>query len=198
MAFDFPSSPTVGQTYTSGGVTYRWDGQGWGGGPLYDSGLYQPKDANLTALAALADGAIGVPEFDGAGGSSVRPVATIAEFRAGVAIPRVLGNKSVWDAAAEVSIPYVASWTPDMATFINALMAPTGALAINNPVNPVSGRSGLIRFFTAAIQNVTFGTNWFFPTGTKPTTLYSDTGLYYYVTGTGAIFCSYVGPYTNA
>ena len=26
---DFPSSPTTGQTYTFGGVTYEWDGTVW-------------------------------------------------------------------------------------------------------------------------------------------------------------------------
>lgn len=29
MAFDFPSSPTTGQIYTSGGVSYQWNGYGW-------------------------------------------------------------------------------------------------------------------------------------------------------------------------
>lgn len=29
MAFDFPASPTVGQIYTSGGMTYSWNGTVW-------------------------------------------------------------------------------------------------------------------------------------------------------------------------
>lgn len=29
MAFDFPASPTVGQEYTSGSVTFIWNGNGW-------------------------------------------------------------------------------------------------------------------------------------------------------------------------
>lgn len=29
MAIDFPTSPTVGQTFTSGNVTYTWDGTKW-------------------------------------------------------------------------------------------------------------------------------------------------------------------------
>lgn len=28
-AFDFPASPTVGQTYTANGLTYTWDGTAW-------------------------------------------------------------------------------------------------------------------------------------------------------------------------
>src|SRR3954469_21205927 len=109
-AFDFPAAPINGQVYTANGVSYTYDNAtgAWLGGPLYDSGLYQPKDVNLTAIAGLADNAVGVPELAGAGSSQVRPVATIAEFRAGVATPRVLGNKSVWDAAAEVTIAYAA------------------------------------------------------------------------------------------
>ena len=29
MALDFPSSPSVEQTYTSGGKTWKWDGLKW-------------------------------------------------------------------------------------------------------------------------------------------------------------------------
>lgn len=29
MALNFPSSPTVGQTYTSSGKTWKWDGVSW-------------------------------------------------------------------------------------------------------------------------------------------------------------------------
>lgn len=36
-AFDFPASPSVGQTYTLNGVTYTWDGQAWMGGPIANS-----------------------------------------------------------------------------------------------------------------------------------------------------------------
>jgi hypothetical protein len=93
----------------------------------------------------------------------------IAEFRGGTATPRLLGNKPVWDAAAEVTIAYAASWTPDMATFINAAMTLTGALAINNPTTPCSaaparspdcgGRSS----FDLRHQ-------WYFGAGAKPPT----------------------------
>src|SRR5215471_13498318 len=36
MAFDFPSSPTLNQVYTSGGVTYVYNGQGWTLQPSFD------------------------------------------------------------------------------------------------------------------------------------------------------------------
>ena len=50
MAFDFPSSPTVGQTFTPlAGVTYTWNGYAWD----LTSGPFQPLDGDLTAIAAL-------------------------------------------------------------------------------------------------------------------------------------------------
>src|SRR5262245_54572277 len=33
MAFDFPSSPSVGQEYSSGAAVYVWNGYGWRVGP---------------------------------------------------------------------------------------------------------------------------------------------------------------------
>lgn len=33
MAFDFPNSPTVGQIFTSGNLSWEWDGQAWRGRP---------------------------------------------------------------------------------------------------------------------------------------------------------------------
>ena len=29
MAIDFPNSPTLNETYASGGKTWRWDGSSW-------------------------------------------------------------------------------------------------------------------------------------------------------------------------
>src|SRR5262245_4265560 len=52
MAFDFPNSPTIGQTYSSGGVTYKWDGQAWVGGPTADTGIFLKK-AGDTATGPL-------------------------------------------------------------------------------------------------------------------------------------------------
>jgi len=44
MAIDFPAGPSIGQTFTSAGITWRWDGTTWtttisgGGGQLYPRG----------------------------------------------------------------------------------------------------------------------------------------------------------------
>jgi hypothetical protein len=55
MAFDFPTAPALDQTYTSGGVTFKWNGYAWdavsGGGsalvPTDDSPPAVPLDGQL-------------------------------------------------------------------------------------------------------------------------------------------------------
>lgn len=186
-AFDFPASPANGQVYTANGVSYIYsatDGA-WTGGPLTDTGLWQPKDANLTALGALADNAQGYPYFDGAGGATSTIAATAAEFRAGVAA-KVLENDDVWAAAALVPVTYAATTTIDMSSGINFSMAPTGALTLANPVtNSVPGKSGAIVLTSTGDQTLAFGSNWLFPNGTKPSALANGkpTTVYYFYTG---------------
>jgi hypothetical protein len=36
-AFDFPNAPVVDQVYIANGVSYKWDGQAWVGGPAVDN-----------------------------------------------------------------------------------------------------------------------------------------------------------------
>jgi hypothetical protein len=76
-AFSFPASPTVGQTYTAGGVTYTWDGTSWGGtsSPLNmaTSAQWLADAANLTLVTdkvwsaadpvTLTDSATITPDF---------------------------------------------------------------------------------------------------------------------------------------
>lgn len=55
MGFNFPPAPTVGATYSSGGVTYTWNGYGWvgsgyGDAPI-DSKTYGRKDAAWSEAA---------------------------------------------------------------------------------------------------------------------------------------------------
>jgi len=47
--FDFPSSPSVGAVYTSGGVSYAWDGQAWNGGPSVSTDTSAAMLAQLSA-----------------------------------------------------------------------------------------------------------------------------------------------------
>lgn len=43
MAVDFPSSPSLNDTYTSGGRTWKWNGTGW---------IVQPVVLTLGAVTA--------------------------------------------------------------------------------------------------------------------------------------------------
>lgn len=55
MAFDFPSSPNLGDQYTSGGVTYEWNGYAWdsvGGGGSGVGNALVPTD-DLPPIAPL-------------------------------------------------------------------------------------------------------------------------------------------------
>lgn len=198
MAFDFPNAPTVGQSYTSGGVTYKWNGLTWDGGPIADTGIFQPKDVNLTALAALADSAAGYPLYDGVGGATTVAAATSAEFRGGSAA-RLLENDDVWAAAAEVVTPYASTVALDMRAFINTIITLTGTMLLDNPTNFILGRSGVIHLAAAAAQTITFGNNWYFPASGKPASVaIGDSMLYYYCSAANKMFCSFVGPYSNA
>jgi len=43
---DFPSAPTNGQVFTSGGVAYTWNGYAWIGGAIPAAGADAPSDGN--------------------------------------------------------------------------------------------------------------------------------------------------------
>jgi hypothetical protein len=56
MAVDFPSSPTLNQTYTDSGKTWSWNGSGW---QLVTAGTVTNADISATAeiaVSKLADG----------------------------------------------------------------------------------------------------------------------------------------------
>jgi len=60
-AFDFPSSPAVGDIYTLNGVAYQWNGYAWGGGPIVNSDAFVMKrgdtmTGDLTIAPPAGDG----------------------------------------------------------------------------------------------------------------------------------------------
>lgn len=193
-AFDFPASPTNGQIYTANGVTYTYsaaDGA-WTGGPLTDTNVFQPKDANLTALASLDDAAAGYTILDGAGSASSKLAATAAEYRAGSA-DKVLENDEIWLAGQEVSIPYAGSLTLIMNTFINAVVPlVTAGITFNAPTNLVPGRSGVVRLTVTAASPVsaTWDASLVFVAGSKPSTLRVGDNLLFYYTANSKLYCS--------
>jgi len=193
-AFDFPPLPSNGQIYTQNGVTYRYSTTegAWLGGPIANTGLWQPVDANLTALGALPDNAQGYPYFDGAGGASATIAATAAEYITGTAA-KLLENDDVWGAAAEVSIAYATPLAPAMNTFINAVVPLiTAGLTFNAPTNLVPGRSGVIRLTVTAGADVAAVWNaaYVFVAGSKPAILRVGDNLLFYYTANSKLYCS--------
>jgi hypothetical protein len=77
MAINFPSSPTPGQTFTAGSVSYTWDGTVWTA--LASAGVGTARldvaqsftAAQRGAITALTDGATITPDFDLANNFSV-------------------------------------------------------------------------------------------------------------------------------
>ena len=61
MPLDFPANPSVNDTYSFGGKTWRWNGSGWqlstGGGAINDIpiGNVTPSTGAFTALSATGN-----------------------------------------------------------------------------------------------------------------------------------------------
>jgi hypothetical protein len=61
MALDFPDTPTVGATYTAGGIVWTWDGTKWAATGTSQAGVYLPLTGGtltgpLTAPSATIQG----------------------------------------------------------------------------------------------------------------------------------------------
>jgi hypothetical protein len=59
-AFDFPTSPTVGQTYTANGITFTWDGESWNtsAAVVYQTGSYSDPAWNTSLSGSKITGQI--------------------------------------------------------------------------------------------------------------------------------------------
>jgi hypothetical protein len=143
---------------------------------------YQPLDADLTAIAALATTIYGrafltladvaaARTYLGLGSSAVLDVATAAQFRANVA-DKVLGTDEVWGAAASVALVQSGgSVAVDLNSGINFTLAMTGTpWTLGSATNVKDGQSGKIEITQDATGSrvLNYGTNWLFSGGVDP------------------------------
>jgi len=96
-------------------------------------------------------------------------VASAANFQANTA-DKILDTDGVWSAAAEVTLTDGVTITPDMSTFINAVVTLGGNRTMASPTNAKTGQSGYIRIVQDATgsRTLSYGANWEFAGGTAP------------------------------
>lgn len=143
---------------------------------------YQPLDADLTAIAALATTAYGrafltfanqaaLQAAVGIGSAGLLAVATAAQFRANTA-DKVLDTDGVWAAAVPVALAQAAGAVAvDLNTGINFTLAMTGTpWTLSNPTNAKPGQAGFIEITQDATGNriLNFAANWFFVGAVDP------------------------------
>lgn len=68
MAIDFPSSPTIGQTYTYNGRSWEWNGEGW---EVYQGNFY-PSAGIAVSTGSAWDTSKNVPTGDVVGTSDTQ------------------------------------------------------------------------------------------------------------------------------
>jgi len=137
-ALDFPSSPTVGQVFTSGSQTWVWDGEKWN----TSSGAFSDAPANgasIRVVTTIAGGTSNVisAQFGASGGvyigqTPVDPGANNLQMQGAIIAPAQPlngwrnkirnGNFSIWQRGLSVAIPTTNAFGPD-----GWIIVPTGA-----------------------------------------------------------------------
>jgi hypothetical protein len=110
---------------------------------------------------------------------------------------KILTVVGIWDAAAEVTIPYASSVAVDFATLINGKITLTGNLTLAQPTNMKPGQGGCIRLIQDATggRTVAFHSDWKFAGGTDPSASAAANKvdcLYYHCCASGFIHASLV------
>lgn len=168
---------------------------------------YQPLDADLSAIAALASTAYGrdlltlanqaaLQAAAGVGPAGLLPVATAAQFRANTA-DKVLDTDGVWAAAAAVPLVEAAGAVAvDLGVGINFTLAMTATpWTLSNPTNPKPGQMGCIEITQDATGNrvLNYAANWKFAGGADPalsTAANAKDLLHYQVLADGTVFAA--------
>lgn len=154
MAIDFPSSPTNGQTFTSGTVTYTWDGTVW------------------TAAAPPVDKII-------EGNTSAEVIDTGSDGRfivstEGTERLRVDNTGRLTVTGTSVGTPVAltdgATITPDFSLANNWTLTIGGNRTLANPTNLAAGQSGVIYITQdgTGSRTLAYGTSWDFAGGSVP------------------------------
>lgn len=166
------SAATAGTDYapaTSGTALLKGNGSG-GFSSAVASTDYAPATSGTSVLKANGSGGFANAA---AGTDFMSPTgATTSEIRTGTDTAKALVTGNVFGAAAEVTISYASSLTPDLATFINGRVTLTGNVTLNNPSNIVVGKAGRIALQQDATGGRTLvdtGTFWKTAGGTLPT-----------------------------
>lgn len=168
---------------------------------------YQPLDADLTAIAALATTTFGrgflaladaaaARAYIGLGSSAVLDETTAAQFRSNTA-GKALSTDKVWGAAASVALSPGATVAVDLNTGFNFTLAMGGNYTLANPTNGKDGQSGKIEITQdgTGSRTLAYGVNWDFANATPPvlsTAANAKDTLFYEVMSDGNVLGSLV------
>lgn len=166
-AIDFPNSPTTNQTFTAGGVTWRYDGTKWGidavSGPSYVTSLPgSPVDGQEVYYAADAtngviwhlryrSGASGSYKWEFVGGSALTATVLTAETRTNAAYGDLttVGPSITNPLAGDYEISHGITASSSSESFILASLNIGGTISDNESV-AVSGSSGATLYSSPA------------------------------------------------
>lgn len=135
-ALDFPSSPTVGQTYTANNITYKWDGVSWN--------TFNPVDlANVTGTLTSTNGGTGVTTSTGTGSNvlSTSPSLVTPSFDAETySSQNITAGTNAQGQGAITKDNAIVTSTPNNPSGVTLPSATTGRCIVvaNRGTNPIS------------------------------------------------------------
>ena len=143
-ALNFPSSPTIGQTYTDNGLTYTWDGVSW------DTTNSVNLSTGVTGTLPVGNGGTGQTSYTNGQlliGNTTGNTLTKATLTAGSGISITNGSGSISIAATNFgTVTSVAqTFTGGLISVSGSPITSSGTLALT-----VAGTSGGIPYFSSA------------------------------------------------